>query len=186
MFKRLFDRENSDTLVDGIYGQIVAAARQPKLYADWDVPDTPLGRYEMIALHLFLFLHRVRGVKGPVAALAQDLTDRLFAELDHSIRELGVGDLGVPKRMKKLARMFYGRAASYGEALDRRDRAALTAALARNVRPDLAEWPQARELAVYVEAAHLRLAEQDLAGFLAGTLAFPAAGEMAPEESAVP
>jgi cytochrome b pre-mRNA-processing protein 3 len=178
MFKRLFGRENSDPLVDGIYGQIVAAARQPALYADWNVPDTPLGRYEMIALHLFLFLHRVRSQKGPVAALAQDLTDRMFGELDHSIRELGVGDLGVPKRMKKLARMFYGRAAVYGEALDRRDQAALQAALHRNVRPDASDWPQAAALALYVEAAHAGLAGQDAVGFLSGSILFPAAGEM--------
>jgi cytochrome b pre-mRNA-processing protein 3 len=183
MFKRLFGRENSDTLVDGFYGQIVAAARQPALYAEWNVPDTPLGRYEMIALHLFLFLHRVRGQKGPVAALAQDLTDRLFGELDHSIRELGVGDLGVPKRMKKLVRMFYGRAASYGEALDQRDRKALTVALARNVRPDVSEWPEAAALAAYVEAAHARLAQQDLVGFLAGAIVFPVASEMAAARS---
>jgi cytochrome b pre-mRNA-processing protein 3 len=183
MFKRLFGRENSDTLVDGIYGQIVAAARQPALYADWNVPDTPLGRYEMIALHLFLFLHRVRGQKGPVAALAQDLTDRLFAELDHSIRELGVGDLGVPKRMKKLARMFYGRAGVYGDALDQRDAGALTAALARNIRPDVSVWPEAPALAAYVEAAHARLAQQDVIGFLSGSVVFPEASEMLTEGS---
>lgn len=173
MFKRLFGREKPDPLVDAIYGQIVAAARQPTLYADWDVPDTPLGRYEMIALHLFLFLHRVRGQQGQIASLAQGLTDRLFEELDHSIRELGVGDAGVPKRMKKLARMFYGRATSYGEALDKRDRPALVELLRRNVRPDVAEWPQVGLLADYVEAAYQALQRQGIAGFLAGTVEFP-------------
>ncbi len=183
MFKRLFGGTKPDPLVDGIYGQIVAAARQPRPYAEWNVPDTPLGRFEMIALHLFLFLHRVRGQSGPVAALAQDLTDRLFEELDHSIRELGVGDMGVPKRMKKLARMFYGRAGAYGEALDSRDRPALVAALSRNIRPDAASWPEADMLAAYVEAAHRGLDRQGIAGFLGGTLEFPSAEDFALERA---
>src|SRR5919197_4694613 len=136
MFKRIFGSERAakERISEGVYDRIVAAARQPALYADWNVPDTPLGRYEMMSLHLFLVLHRLRGEAG-ARELAQDLTDRFFAELDHSIRDLGVGNLSVPKRMKKLARMFYGRVASYGEAIDRGDAELLAAALARNVRP---------------------------------------------------
>ncbi len=72
--------------------------------------------------------------------------------MDHSLRELGIGDQGVPKRMKKLARMFYGRVAAYGEALDADDPAALAAALTRNIRPDLEFWPHARYLSEYVLA----------------------------------
>ncbi len=178
MFKRLFGRKSPETpaLVDALYGQIVAAARQPALYADWNVPDTPLGRYEMISLHLFLFLRRVRGVEGRVAEVAQELTDRHFAELEDSIRELGIGDLGVPKRMKKLARMFYGRVGSYGDALDAGDLPALTAALARNVRPDSPAWPQAEHLAGYVSDAAAMLAAQPVGTLLDATVQFPAAG----------
>ena len=126
MFKRLFgseqgrqprrSRTRSTT-------QIVAAARQPVFYADWDVPDTPLGRFEMMSLHMFLVLHRLRGETGAAREVAQDLTDAFFADVDHSMRELGIGDVGVPKRMKKLARMFYGRAAAYGDAVERGDAA---------------------------------------------------------------
>src|SRR5262245_54639907 len=118
MFKRFFgsDRAAKEKVTASLYDQIVAAARQPAFYAVGGVPDTPLGRYEMISLQLFLVLHRLRGEVGAIREIAQELTDRFFAELDHSIRELGVGDLSVPKRMKKLARMFYGRVVSYGEA----------------------------------------------------------------------
>ena len=138
MFKRIFGSASAANrkITDALYEQIVAAARQPLLYAEWNVPDTPLGRFEMIALHVFLVLHRLRGEAGDAADVAQNLTDAFFADVEHSIRELGIGDLGVPKRMKKLARMFYGRAVSYGEAIDSGDRASLAAALARNVRPD--------------------------------------------------
>src|SRR5690606_20273166 len=115
----------------------------------WEVPDTPLGRFEMLSLHMFLFQHRVRGETGAMREIAQILTDDFFAEVEHSLRDLGIGDMGVPKRMKKLARMFYGRTAAYADALERKDAPALAQALARNVRPDSPAWPQAESLAHY-------------------------------------
>jgi cytochrome b pre-mRNA-processing protein 3 len=176
MFKRIFgsDKAAKEKITESLYGEIVAAARQPVLYAEWGVPDTPLGRYEMVSLHLFLVLNRLRG-EGTVRGLAQELTDRFFADLDHSIRELGVGDLSVPKRMKKLARMFYGRVAAYDEAVERGDETLLAAALARNVRPEEAAWPEAAELSRYVLEVHRELKAQPLAELAAGRIAFPAA-----------
>jgi cytochrome b pre-mRNA-processing protein 3 len=177
MFKRIFGSGAAANwkITDALYEQIVAAARQPLLYAEWNVPDTPLGRFEMIALHVFLVLHRLRGEAGDARDVAQNLTDTFFADVEHSIRELGIGDLGVPKRMKKLARMFYGRAVAYGEAIDRDDRASLAAALARNVRPDEASWAQAAELAGYALAVHRGLASQPLSGLTSGRIEFPVA-----------
>jgi len=183
MLKHLFGRRKSASrvIVDRLYGQIVAAARQPELYSAWNVPDTPLGRFEMVALHMFLFLHRVRGEAGPIREVAQDLTDEFFRDVEHSIRELGISDPGVPKRMKLLARMFYGRAVAYGDALDRDDRQALAEALARNVRPDSRDWEAAGELAIYARAAAASLASQPMDAILGGNAAFPpphlAAGE---------
>ncbi len=81
--------------------------------------------------------------------IAQDVTDTFFLDLDHSLRELGIGDLGVPKRMKKLARMFYGRTASYADALEKQDRVAMAEALRRNMRPESETWPEAGALADY-------------------------------------
>lgn len=177
MFKRFFSRDRAakEKITTSLYDQIVAAARQPVLYAEWGVPDTPLGRYEMVSLHLFLVLHRMRSDAGPVREIAQELTDRFFADLDHSIRELGVGDLSVPKRMKKLASMFYGRVVSYGEAVDAGDALRLAEALARNVKPGEALWPEAEDLSRYVLAAHRELADQTLADLSAGRIAFPVA-----------
>ena len=177
MFKRIFGSGSAANrkITDALYEQIVAAARQPLLYAEWNVPDTPLGRFEMIALHMFLVLHRLRGEVGDARDVAQNLTDIFFTDVEHSIRELGIGDLGVPKRMKKLARMFYGRAVSYGEAIDGNDDAALAKALARNVRPGDASWSQAGDLAGYALAAHRSLAAQPSSGLLAGRIEFPVA-----------
>lgn len=178
MFERLFRfrRDPNRDVVEALYARIVAAARQPHLYSAWAVPDTPLGRFEMLALHVFLALHRLRGGGEAARSLAQELTDGFFTDVDHSLRELGIGDLGIPRRMKRLARMFYGRAASYGEAVDAGDAVALAGALARNVRPEAGEWPQARDLALYVLAASRSLAGQENAALLGGRIDFPPAG----------
>jgi cytochrome b pre-mRNA-processing protein 3 len=176
MFKRLFggERHANRAIADALYGQIVAAARQPVFYSDWSVPDTPLGRFEMLSLHMFLFQHRLRGEAGTSREIAQVLTDDFFTDLDHSLRELGIGDAGVPKRMKKLARMFYGRTKAYADALEAGDRAALAAALARNVRPESSEWPEADALAAYVMEADSALAGQPSGTIHDGAIGFPA------------
>jgi cytochrome b pre-mRNA-processing protein 3 len=183
MFARLFKtaKRPNEVIVDRLYGQIVAAARQPVLYAQWEVPDTPLGRYEMIALHMFLFLHRVRGGDARLSELAQELTDEFFKDVDHSLRELGIGDVGVPKRMKKLAKMFYGRAEAYGSALDAGDKAALSAALARNVRPQDADWAHSSPLAGYVVEAAALLSQTSDDDLLKGAAVFPSAQALEPQ-----
>ncbi|MET0598958.1 MAG: ubiquinol-cytochrome C chaperone family protein [Mesorhizobium sp.] len=188
MFQRLLGRRNTANraVIDALYGQIVAAARQPVLYSDWQVPDTPLGRFEMLALHVFLVLHRLRGEGAPLAELAQELTDRFFADVDDALRALGIGDIGVPKRIKKLARMFYGRAAAYGEALDRGDAPALAAALARNVAPGVPDWRGAEPLAGYALRADRDLAGQSAGEIASGRLYFPAAGTTLEGKSSIP
>ncbi|TGP44402.1 ubiquinol-cytochrome C chaperone [bacterium M00.F.Ca.ET.159.01.1.1] len=178
MFQRLFGRERNANraITDALYAQIVAAARQTVFYSDWNVPDTPLGRFEMLSLHMYLVQHRLRGEQGVAAEVAQVLIDEFFLDVEHSLRELGISDVGVPKRMKKLAKMFYGRTAAYDDALEEDDRVALAAALARNVRPDAGPWPQAPSLADYVGDASQKLAAQPTESIAAGTVAFPVAG----------
>lgn len=176
MFQRLFGRERNANraITEALYASIVAAARQPLFYSDWSVPDTPLGRFEMLSLHMFLFQHRMHEEAGPSWDIAQILIDDFFEDVDHSLRELGIGDLGIPKRMKKLAKMYYGRTAAYGDALDRGDREALIAALSRNIRPEAESWPEAARLADYVVGAVERLAAQDSEAIRAGRVTFPA------------
>ncbi|WP_173931336.1 ubiquinol-cytochrome C chaperone family protein [Chelativorans sp. Marseille-P2723] len=172
-------RRNRRIVVDALYGEIVAAARQPRFYSEWQVADTPLGRFEMLSLHLFLFLHRLRSGKDDLREVAQEVTDQFFTDVDHSLRELGIGDLGVPKRMKKLARMFYGRLSAYGEAIDAGDVEALAAALKRNIAPEREAWNEAEVLAAYVLEAYRALAEQSDSDILAGHLRFTASSEIA-------
>ena len=175
MFKSIlsFGRPSNRHITDALYEAIVAAARQPHFYSTWDVPDSPLGRYEMLSLHMFLMLERARGREGPLAAVTQELTDEFFKDMDHSLRELGIGDISVPKRMKKLARMFYGRAEAYRQAVIAGDTVALATALARNIQPQQGEWPHAASLAAYVLDASVMLAGQADEALLAGRITFP-------------
>jgi cytochrome b pre-mRNA-processing protein 3 len=179
MFQHIFGRKRqiSEAVTEAAYAAIVAAARQPHLYAELMIPDTPLGRFESLSAHLVLFLRRTKDAAAPLPALAQEIVDMFITDMDHSLRELGIGDAGVPKRMKKLAKMFYGRAEFYGKALDEGDAAELTEALRRNVRPDLSEWPEAAALAHYVISAEKALKRLDDASIAHGEFQILADGE---------
>ncbi|WP_310011084.1 ubiquinol-cytochrome C chaperone family protein [Brucella pseudogrignonensis] len=181
MILRLFRRKNkaNETVVLRVYETIVAAARQKRFYSQFQVPDTPLGRYEMLSVHIFLVLHRMKGENSALMPLAQDIADEFFKDVDHSLRELGIGDQGVPKRMKKLARMFYGRVSSYGTALDNNDEEALAAALTRNIQPDLELWPHSHHLSAYVFACRDLLAKTDDSVLAAGDVSFMNVDDMA-------
>jgi cytochrome b pre-mRNA-processing protein 3 len=133
VFGRLFRRApESDAIAAAVYGAIVAQARHPALYADFGVADTVDGRFEMVVLHTVLVLDRLQGSEADRTA-AQGIFDLFCTDMDRSLRELGVGDLGVPKRMKQMTERFYGRAAAYRAALAAADRPALADALSRNV-----------------------------------------------------
>ncbi len=116
-----------------LYGEAVAAARTPVFYADLAVPDTIEGRYEMIVLHVVLLLRRLRAPGAGQKRLAQSLVDFMAADLDRSIRELGVGDMSVGKFMKRLGEGLFGRASAYDGALGVDDTRALEEAALRNI-----------------------------------------------------
>ena len=171
----IFGRKRKNrAIVDGLYGQLSEAARDPVYYRDMNVPDTVMGRFEMLSLFMVLWLRGAHSAGQTVAPLAQDMVDTFFEDIDHSIRELGVGDTSVPKRMKKLARMFYGRTESYGAALDNRDEQALADALSRNIHPDSdAEGDDMTRLAQAVVDLDRRFARLNPDDLLSGRLIVP-------------
>jgi cytochrome b pre-mRNA-processing protein 3 len=179
MFQHIFGRKRqiSEAVTESAYAAIVAAARQEALYARFMIPDTPLGRFESLSAHLVLFLRRTKDASMPLPALAQEIVDMFITDMDHSLRELGIGDAGVPKRMKKLSKMFYGRAEFYGKALDKGNSAELSAALMRNIMPDKAEWPQSHGLALYLISAEEALKKLDDALIARGEVPFLAAAK---------
>lgn len=152
-----------------LYEAIVAAARHPVPYADWQVPDSLDGRFDMIALHAYLALDRLKGGNDD---FRQALVDELFADMDRSLREMGVGDISVGKKVRKMAEVFYGRIAAYERALGE-GTAALEAALARNVFADGAPAGSAAKLAAYAGEARDTIAKVPADELLAGRIAFP-------------
>src|SRR6476660_9122950 len=117
MFGRFLKRSRDNAGIPAaLYGAIVAQARNPGLYADLAVPDTVTGRFEMVILHSALVLRHLRA-DDAAKAVAQEVFDLFCADMDRSLRELGVGDLAVGKRMREMAGIFYGRADAYDNAL---------------------------------------------------------------------
>jgi cytochrome b pre-mRNA-processing protein 3 len=166
-------------LIDRLHGEIMAGVRQASLYVDYGVADSFDGRFEILALLASAAIRRLQACPPPGADLAQDLTDALFGHFDIALREMGIGDLSVPKRMKALAEAYLGRARTYGAAQAEPGDEAIVAALARNVygAPSAAEAPQAARLARYLRAVEAMLSASPLAIFEEGPLIFPAAAD---------
>ena len=181
MIFRLFRGSANRGTVDRLHGDIVAAVRQPAFFLDYGVADTFDGRFELLALFSTLVVRRLARLPAPGPAIAQELTDKVFQSLDDDLREMGVGDLAVPKRIKKLAAALLGRRKAYDEALDAGDEARLVEALARNVHAniDAPDDPRATRLARYVRAAEAALSNAALETLIAGPTPFPAAAAVA-------
>jgi cytochrome b pre-mRNA-processing protein 3 len=160
--------------IEAIYGMIVTQAREPLFYRDLGVPDTVNGRFDMLVLHLWMVLRRLKPIEGG-AGLSQTLFDRFCDDMDANLREMGVGDLTVPKRMRAFGEAFYGRAAAYDAALAAGEEP-LAQALCKNILNGEA-IEQARRLASYAEAAITALAGLDEAALRSGSWRFPAPAE---------
>ncbi|MEM7444831.1 MAG: ubiquinol-cytochrome C chaperone family protein [Pseudomonadota bacterium] len=169
LFKRKLPTEEATSA----YQTIVSQARLPFFYLDCGVPDTLDGRFDLIVLHAFLLMHRTAG-EGEVAdQFNQTVFDVMFADMEGNLRTMGVSDLRIGKKVKEMARAFYGRSVAYREALADTDDAALYDALQRNLYR-LAD-PRDVELAsmvAYTRKQADQLAVQDLASVLAGKVKF--------------
>jgi cytochrome b pre-mRNA-processing protein 3 len=173
-----FRRNSQARTIHALYGAIVAQARSVAFYADYGVPDTVEGRFDLIVLHLVLLLNRLARPEAAGQAflgqelLGQELFDAFCRDLDANLREMGVGDLAVPKRMQAFAEAFYGRQAAYLAALDATDVRAFEKALARNIFA-AGNDAGAVQLARYARAAVTRLDAQDDGALIRGAVVFP-------------
>jgi len=159
-----------------LYTAAVTAARDPWFFGpDVGAPDTLDGRFDLVGLHVGVLIRRLHRDADPRGAeAAQAVFDAMFSDMDMSLREMGVGDMSVGKRVKRMWEAFHGRAQAYGAALDAGDRAELEAALARNVfraAPDEASGAPA--LAAHAERVAEALAAQPTAALLRGEVSFP-------------
>lgn len=152
-----------------LYQAIVAQARQPAFYESFGIEDSVDGRFDLLLLHVILVMQRL----DPATGARQKLFDLLFADMDRSLREMGVGDMSIGKKIKPMIAAFYGRAKSYEEALQQTPEG-LIEVLRRNLyRKSAAKDAQIAHMAHYVQAAHSLLATQAGAAIAAGQVRFP-------------
>jgi cytochrome b pre-mRNA-processing protein 3 len=177
MIFRLFRRDPMAGTIDALYGAIVAQARLPGFYVTYGAPDTAEGRFDMVVLHLALVCRRLSHESGaadaPARKLSQQVFDMFCADMDHNLREMGVGDLTVPKKMRRMGEACYGRLGVYDHALAATDDEELATALARNVLGADAPGALARRLAAYMREAARRLEALSFAALAGGQLDFP-------------
>ncbi len=175
MFQWLKRKAETRRIGHDIYERIVAQARDPAFFRDMGVPDTMEGRFEMIVLHLALVLDRLKTEGTPGQRLGQRLMEHLVADMDDALRQIGIGDMGVPRRVKKAAAAFVERSRDYMQALSLlpaqggSTEDTLAAALLRHVYATTSDvaaaapMPGASKLAAYTRraAAHLARAPAD-------------------------
>lgn len=169
MILNLFRKNTATEAVYAVYAAIVAQSRQPKFYAQWGVPDTVTGRFDMICLHMALLFGRLRGEGKAVSDFGQSVFDLFFKDMDRSLREMGAGDLAVPKKIQKMGGLFYGLMTSLNEAMDRGDRAEVESVITRNLFEG-AETTSAGELAAYLFAEAEKLGRQPTASIVGGKI----------------
>lgn len=176
MILRPFRRIAETRTIASLYGMIVAQARQPAFYAAYGVPDTVQGRFDLLVLHLVLVLRRLDRAGERGRLFGQRLFDAFCRDLDGNLREMGIGDLAVPKHMRRFGEAFYGRQAAYLDALEASDAQAFENALARNILREGA-FGRAADLARYARAVARELDAQEEGALMRGELAFPSSLE---------
>ena len=151
------------------YNIIVAQSRQPEFYLDCGVKDSVTGRFDMIALHMTVVFHRLHKGDDIEKKFAQSLFDLFFKDMDRSLREMGVGDITVPKKVKKMGEVFYGLLGAVKDAYESNDSESLAKALDRNIF-NSEDAANARKLASYCLRQVEHLSTQD--GFTKGEFGF--------------
>jgi len=182
MILSLFRKDPAVEAAAALFAGAVNQARLPVFYETFAVPDTSEGRFELLAMHVYLVLRRLKGAGATPDRLAQRVLDAFFANLDGSLREMGVGDLSVGKKIRALAEAFYGRARAYEMGLG--DGAApsdLAAAVSRNVY-ERAEAEMGAALARYLREAAANVEAQPLSRIMSGVVRFPDAASLVAAE----
>ena len=173
MIFSLFRRGARPHTISTLYGTIVAQARLPCFYREYGVADTVNGRFELLVLHLAMVLDRTAEDRQ-LQKLGQALFDRFCQDMDHNLREMGVGDLAVPKEMQRMGEAFYGRAQAYRTAIAAADGETLANVVLRNIYDGASQVPAApRRFADYIRCVARDLKAQPSGGFLSGEIHMP-------------
>lgn len=173
VFGQLFKTRPAISAGRALAANAIAQSRQPVFYAAWGAPDTREGRFELMTIHVGLLARRLKGHGPQAVETAQGLIDTYFGSLDISLREMGVGDLSMSKKMKRLGEAFYGRAKAYEDAFAALpDEAPMSELIGRTL---LMDEGGAEPFVRYLIAAERSLAETPLERLLAGDAEWPEA-----------
>lgn len=167
-------RKSIKTAAAGLYQAAVAQSRDPRFYTDLGVADTLDGRFDMVSLHVFLIMQRLSRMGAKGKALSQALFDHMFTNMDLTLRESGIGDMGIPKHMKRMMRAFNGRVHSYHAAINDNNMEQLELVVTRNIyRVEGNDIPDAAGLMVeYISQQVGSLMQQDYDTMAAGRVSF--------------
>lgn len=172
MLRWLNARSRSRRRAGEIYGVIVTQARLPAFYTSLGIPDTPVGRYETVVVHLFLVLERLRSAGPEALELSRAVIEAFVADMDDYVRQYGSSDVATAKKVRRAAAGFYERAAEYRAGLVEPPR--LDRAFAEHVLANGVSSPRSAALARYMQRAVALLAKQNSAALLDGQIEFPA------------
>lgn len=171
MILPLFRKTKLTEPVYAVYNAIVAQSRREVFYVEWGVPDTITGRFDMISLHAALVFRRLRSNERETREFSQNVFDCFFKDMDRSLREMGVGDLSIGKRIEKMGSLFYGTLSNLSEILDAGDRTRLTAFVSRNFHGGQTH-EAADRFAGYILACDDDLKAQQVADIVDGRVSF--------------
>ena len=165
-----------------IYSSIVEQSRQPDFYIKCGVPDTPDGRFEMITIHAFLVIRRLKNKTEKSTNLGQEIFNLMFADMEQNLREMGKGDLGVSKKLMAMTESFYGRIVAYESKLT--NTFSLEEALNRNLFQKISpDEDQIKSIAKYIQREALRLEKIDTNELLSGNLSFGSPPDLSSEKN---
>ncbi len=172
-----FRKDANREVIETVFARMAEAARQPELFSALGIPDTVNGRIESLSLHLVVLLRALIRLPAPADEIAKDLTDYFYEQIEGAMREIGVADIKVPKRMKRMAGALLGRSHVVAQALQSADRDGLAMILCRDVL-ELGDVPNeaAMRLAEYLLEAEKSLSHGTLNNIISGAIMFPRAG----------
>lgn len=172
MLSAFFKRSSSTTSPQQLYGTVMTQARLPEFFTDFGIPDTVMGRFDVLSLHIYLLARRFREEGSPIAMdLSQEVFDLYVSDVERALRELGIGDTSVPKKKKKMIRSFYGQIDDFDEAINTND-AKEIAAKAEVRYLSETENPNPKILTSYILKTEDHLKEQPMKALLSGNVSW--------------
>ncbi len=175
MFDFLFKKKKLNNSAHDLFSEVIAQSRLPAFYTDLNVEDSLDGRFDLMSLHMTMLLYKLdqHNQVEKVKKLKRMLQEIMFDNLDLTVREIGVGDLGVGKKIKTMAEAFYGRMMTYQNALESEDMAQMSDALKRNLyREKNVEDKILNGMLKYVFDQWRGITSQDIESIISGKIIF--------------